>query len=137
MVDVVNVWWANNMDAPLSKYLSLNRCFSLTHLFCSEFYWFIHIIYVGDSLISLRKTLPIYIPLLWIHMQDSIKVNVATDQCNSQNEIWTLNNEIKLEYCTKLALSASWTHGLIAQGLNGIQWSWVQIPVSTSFYSYF
>ena len=39
-----------------------------------------------------------------------------------------------------MALSSSWTHGLIAQwvsSLNGIQWSWVQIPVSPTFYGYF
>ena len=26
-----------------------------------------------------------------------LKANVATDECNSQNEIWTLNKEMKLE----------------------------------------
>ena len=39
----------------------------------------------------------------------------------------------------KLALSASWTHGLIAQqleSLSGIQWLGVQVPVRSTFYSY-
>ena len=39
-----------------------------------------------------------------------------------------------------MALSSSWTHGLIAQwisSLNGIQWSWGQIPLIRTFYRYF
>ena len=44
----------------------------------------------------------------------SIKINVATEKGNSQNEIWHLtNNEI------------------------GVQWFWVQIPLRPAFYSYF
>ena len=52
----------------------------------------------------------------------------------------TLNKRWNWSSCRKLALSASWTHGLIAQSvrvLNGIQWFWVQIPLRPTFYSYF
>ena len=40
---------------------------------------------------------------------------------------------------TKLALSASWTHGLITrlECLNEVQWSWVQISLRLTFNSYF
>ena len=47
-----------------------------------------------------------------------IKIKLATDEGNSQNEIWTLNKRRNEDSCTKLALSVSWTHDLIADGLN-------------------
>ena len=43
----------------------------------------------------------------------------------------TLSKQWRWSGCTMLALSASWTHGLIAQ------WSWIQIPRSPTFYNYF
>ena len=40
-----------------------------------------------------------------------------------------------------ITVSASWTHGVrpqsVIQHLNGIQWSWVQIPLRPTFYSFF
>ena len=39
--------------------------------------------------------------------------------------------------CTELTLSASWTYGMIAECLNRIQWSWIQISFRPTLYSYF
>ena len=39
----------------------------------------------------------------------------ATDEGNGRNEMWTLDKTWNWSSCRKLALSASWTHGLIAQ----------------------
>ena len=45
----------------------------------------------------------------------SIKINKATDKSNSQNEIWHWIKRWNWSNSTKLALSVSWIHGLIAQ----------------------
>ena len=45
----------------------------------------------------------------------SIKINVAPDECKQPKWNVTLNKRWNWSSCTKLALSASWTHGLIAQ----------------------
>ena len=69
-----------------------------------------------------------------------IKINVATDKGKQPKWNVTLNKPWNLSSWTKMALSSSWTHGLIAQwvsSLNGIQWSWVQIPLIPTFYRYF
>ena len=54
----------------------------------------------------------------------SIKINMSTDEVNSRNEIghWA-NDEIGVASCTKLALSESWTHGLIAQSVRASEQS--------------
>ena len=70
----------------------------------------------------------------------SIKINVATDKGKLPEWNMTLNKGWNWSGCTKFALSASWTHGLIAQSverLSRIQWSRVQIPLRPTFYSYF
>ena len=43
----------------------------------------------------------------------SIRIKLPTDEGNDRNEIWTLNKRRNSISCTKLALSVSWTHGLI------------------------
>ena len=55
-----------------------------------------------------------------------IQINVATDEGKGRYEIWYWTNRWNWSSCTKLALSASWTHGL---------WSWVQIPLRSTFYA--
>ena len=47
----------------------------------------------------------------------SIKTNVVTGEGNRQNEIWHLTNRWNWNSCRKLALSASWTRGLIPQSV--------------------
>ena len=47
----------------------------------------------------------------------SIKINVATDEGKQPKWNMTLNKRWNWSNCTKLALSASWTHGLIAQSV--------------------
>ena len=69
----------------------------------------------------------------------SIKINVATER---QWPKWNKTLAIRWNWSsrTKLVLSASWTHGLIARFLkmserNSV--SLVQIPLRPTFYSYF
>ena len=47
----------------------------------------------------------------------SIKINVATDEDKQPKLNVTLNKRWNWSSCTKLTLSASWTHGLIAQSV--------------------
>ena len=55
--------------------------------------------------------------------QVSIKINVATDKGNSRNELWHWTSRWDLSRCTNLSLSASWTHGLIAQSVRASEWN--------------
>ena len=67
----------------------------------------------------------------------SLKGNVAKAMAEMKLEHWA--KRWNWSSCTILALSASWTHGLIAQSVRAperIQWSWVQIPLRPTFYSY-
>ena len=57
-----------------------------------------------------------------LHSRDYLKkilveANVATDEGNSRNEIEHWANDEIWSSCTKLALSVSLTHGLIAQSV--------------------
>ena len=70
----------------------------------------------------------------------SIKIHVVTDEGNSRNETWHwTNNEIGLgvqsSLLVRVELMAWWFRWL--ERLNGIQWSWFQISLSPTFYSYF
>ena len=51
-----------------------------------------------------------------------LKINMVTDKGNSQNETWHLTNRWNWSTCTKLALNANWTHGLIAQSVKVSEW---------------
>ena len=53
----------------------------------------------------------------------SIKINVATDEGKQPKWNVTLNKRWNWSSCTKLALSASWTHGLIAQSVRASEWN--------------
>ena len=90
-------------------------------MFLSAFYIYIYIyIYI---------ILYISVTLMWLPLL--IKINVRTDEGNSRNWMWHWINEIGVAVQTWL-----WVLGeLIAQ--NGIQWSWVQISLRSTFYSYF
>ena len=83
---------------------------------------------------------------LYIHSCDylkktSIKINVATDKGNTQNEIWHwTNNEIEVAVQNWLWVQVnSWSNNSVSRlkHLHGIQWLWVQIPLRPTFYSYF
>ena len=68
----------------------------------------------------------------------SIKTNMVTDEGDNRSEIW--HKRWNRSSFTELDLGASWTRSLRAswlKGLNGIQWSQVQIPPIQTFYSYF
>ena len=55
---------------------------------------------------------------LCVYLQKtSIKTSVATDEDKQPKWNVTLNKRWNWSSCTKLALSASWTHGLIAQSV--------------------
>ena len=64
-----------------------------------------------------------WIPYVWLHspmlmwspMQDFDRGKCGNSRRNSQNEIWIMNKRWNCSNCAKLALSASWTHGLTAQ----------------------
>ena len=49
--------------------------------------------------------------------ETSLKANEMTDKGKDHKETWTLNKDMKLLSCLKLALRASWTHDLIAQSI--------------------
>ena len=72
----------------------------------------------------------------------SIKINVATDEGKQPKWNVTLNKRWNWSSCTKLALSASWTHGLISQS-ESVRASERNSLVASSnrlrptFYSYF
>ena len=53
--------------------------------------------------------------LMWSPMQDFDRGKCGNSRRNSQNEIWIMNKRWNCSNCAKLALSASWTHGLTAQ----------------------
>ena len=83
----------------------------------------------------------IYIPL---HPCDYlykvwIKINVATDEGKSWNEIWHWRNRWNWNTCTKLVLSlscSSWTHDLIAQSVRVSEQNSVVVgsfPTQTNF----
>ena len=61
-----------------------------------------------------RKML--YLTDSWQH-KTSIKIHVVTDEGKQRKWNVTLNKRWNLSSCTKLALSVSWTHGLIAQSV--------------------
>ena len=50
---------------------------------------------------------------------------MATDEGNSQNENWTLDKRLNWSSCSKLALSTSWTHDLIAQMVRASERNWI------------
>ena len=66
---------------------------------------------------------------------------LMTNECNSRNETWRWTDD-NIGVAVQSWLNASWADGLIVKvsqlkRLNGIQWSWVQIPLRPTFYSYF
>ena len=70
----------------------------------------------------------------------SIKINVATDEGNTRNEIghWASDKigvAVQSWLWVRVELIVWWLSWL--ERLNGIQWSWVQIPLMPNFYSYF
>ena len=70
--------------------------------------------------------------------KNSMKINVTTDESNSRNEMWHWN-EIGVAVQSWLWVWVelmAWQLSLL-ECLNGIQWSWVRIPLSPTFYSYF
>ena len=99
----------------------------------------------GQLYIATSKILQWWIPYLLIYSA----TNVITCARFRLNQMWWLTKamvEMKCEpwkkrwnwsSSTKLALSTSWTHDLIAQSVRGIQWLWVQIPLRPTFNSYF
>ena len=88
-------------------------------------YIYIYIIYAISISISISKILQWWIPYVSIHSA----TNVITCARFSLKQMWRLTKamtEMKCEHwakkwnwssCTKLALSASWTHVLIAQSV--------------------
>ena len=82
-----------------------------------------------------------------------VPINSLTNVINNARfrfkKIWWLTKgmpEMKCEHwtkrwywsiCTKLALTGSWTHDLMAQLVRASQWPWVQIPLRPTFSSYF
>ena len=71
----------------------------------------------------------------YIHLNYTLSFNY-NKRGDWQRQKWTWNLTVNKWWnwsgCTKLAVSASWTHGL-----NRNQWLWVQIPLRPTFYSYF
>ena len=75
----------------------------------------------------------------YLLFKTSIKIKVTTGKGSSWNEIWTLSKRWNWSSCTKLAVSVSWTHGLIGQlvrapkqnlfseGLNPTQANFIQL----------
>ena len=69
-----------------------------------------------------------------------IKIIMATDKSNSQNEIWHWIND-KIEVAVQswlwvwVELKVWWLSQL--KHLNGVQWSWVQIPLRSTFCRHF
>ena len=51
----------------------------------------------------------------------SLITNLATEEGNDLNESWTLNKRWNWSSCIKLALSASWNHGLRAQSVGAFK----------------
>ena len=58
----------------------------------------------------------------------SIKIKLETDEGNGRNKIWTLNKRRNSISCTKLALSVSLTHGMMAGGLNSWPDMYIYLP---------
>ena len=58
------------------------------------------------------------------------------DEGKQTKGIVTLKKRWNWSNSTKFALSATWTHCRLER-LNGIQWSWVQLTLTPTFYSYF
>ena len=90
----------------------------------------------------------IYFSLLCLHnslhscdylKKISIKINVATNEGNSRNETchWT-NDEIWVTVQSWLWVQVDLMVLQLSrlERLNGIRWSWVQIPLTPAFYSY-
>ena len=66
----------------------------------------------------------------------SIKINVTTDEGKESKQNVTLNKRWNWSSCAKLALSASWTHGLIAQSVRASERNSVVVgsnPTQTNF----
>ena len=80
------------------------------HLTCKV--WYLNPLSAVDHFWPLL-TIYIYIISCDYLNKSSMKTNVATDEGNSRNEMWQLEH------------------------LNGFQWSWVQISLGPTFYSYF
>ena len=87
----------------------------------------------------------IYIYNTYIYISDYLnknwmKTTVATDKGNSQNEMWHWTNDeigvpVQSWLWVRVELMAWYLSRL--ESLYGIQWSWVQIPLRPTFYSYF
>ena len=82
----------------------------------------------------------IYIILYYIKIYYAIILyyTILYKETEIKPEHWT--KRWNWSSCTNLALRVPWTHGLIAQSVRvseGNQWSWVQIPLRPTFYSYF
>ena len=72
--------------------------------------------------------------------KNSMKTNVVTDEDNSRNEMWHWTNDeigvaVQSWLWVRVELMA-WKLSRLER-LNGIQWSWVQVPLRPTFYSYF
>ena len=69
-----------------------------------------------------------------------IKRYVPTDENNNWNETWDWAKGQKWSSSINLALNVSRTHGIIPQLVRASEsnmWSWVQIPIKPTFYTYF
>ena len=82
-----------------------------------------------------------FIPLHWCTCLygTSIVLNGATNEGNHRDKIWTSNKRWNWSSCTKLALSASWTHDLITQSVIRSELDSVvlgSIPFRLSFWKY-
>ena len=70
----------------------------------------------------------------------SIKTNVATHEGHSRKQMWHWTNDVigvavQSSLFFRVELMACWLSRL--ERLNGIQWTWVQIPLMPTFFSYF
>ena len=100
------------------------------------------IVFTNKNKYLLSIVCNIYIPLhSFDYLQKiSIKINVVRDEGNSRNETWhRANDEIGVAVQSWLWVKVelmAWQLSRL-EHLNGIQWSWVQILLRLTFYSYF
>ena len=63
----------------------------------------------------------------------SNEISMWTDGGNSQNENWTLHKRWNWNSSTKMALSLSWIHGLIAQSVKESDRNWILLIITLIF----
>ena len=87
---------------------------------------FIHVLWKGNHFLNANSflTSSSQIFFFWFSQENGscyYKRNLATNKGNSWKEIWRWTKKWTWSSCTKFALSASWTHGLIAQSVRASQ----------------